>query len=281
MSSLPLRQPTDRAILQYERAVQAFLKEFFPWTIEAEGTQPELAFAQPVEEFVAGAAEALATRMLRSVAQVNAKTWRAAASKSLHGKQIFEALRTEMGGALGTRVDEIRAANAQLLLQLPARVAKRAAAFIASEQRRGRRSEAIAKSLQKQMPDVIRTRVRMMARTEIGRAETAFTRARSERLGLDWYVWATSEDGRVRASHRKLAEVLVNWNDPPSPEELAHEGNPFGHYHPGTVPNCRCLALPLVDLNEVRWPHKVYSHGKIEYVSRAQFERWIRVPAVA
>ena len=75
-------------------------------------------------------------------------------------------------------------------------------------------------------------------------------------------------------SHRPLDGVLVNWHDPPSPEALAREKSYFGKYHPGTVFNCRYLALPLVSLDEVRFPARVYTGGRIKRVSRTRFEKW-------
>jgi len=34
---------------------------------------------------------------------------------------------------------------------------------------------------------------------------------------------------------------------------------------------CRCDALPLASLDEVKWPAKVYRNGRIERMSRKQF----------
>jgi hypothetical protein len=64
--------------------------------------------------------------------------------------------------------------------------------------------------------------------------------------------------------------VLINWNDPPSPESLAHEKS-VGHYHAGEIYNCRCPALPVLSLSSLSWPHKVYIHGSIKRLSRKDF----------
>ena len=275
------RRPLEPDVAAFERDLDRFVKTFYPWSVGLEAGEPAVEFADPATELVTRAAQLLTGRMLRRVDVTNAKTWRAAARESLHGKKIYEALRAEMGGALGTRYDDLLLTNVQLLKRLPAQLEQRATSFIAREQRRGRRASAIENELRAKLPQVARSQVKMLARTAVGRAETAFTQARAERLGLAWYEWATSEDRRVRLSHRKMDKVLVAWNDPPSPEALIGETSKLGRYAPGTIYNCRCLALPLIDLNEVRWPHKVYSHGRIEYVHRAQFERWIKLPEAA
>ncbi len=269
---------TTRNAAAYQRDVEAF----FSWRIRG-GFDPQVIVeARAAEERIAREiAERIAERMVTGVLVTSAHSWRSAAAKSSKGRLIFAALNSEMKSAVGRRVNELIQANAARIQSLPYDLARRASRFIASEQRRGTRAAAIAATLQRRMPEMAQSQARMLARTGVGAAETALTRARAERLGLSWYDWATSEDQRVRPSHRLMDKVLVSWTDPPSPEQLAGLGNPFGHYAPGTVPNCRCLALPLIDLNEVRWPHKVYFDGHIAMMSRAQFEAGLRLPNAA
>ena len=274
-------RPVDRNTRQYLKDLEAWVDEFMPWSITGGVYEPELILPPTFQEQAAlEAAELIARRMITGLAVTNARSWRAAASQSLKGRRIYAGLRTEMGGPVGMRVDELVRQQVQLIRSIPQSVARRAAAFIGAEQRRGVRSESIVNALRAKLPATAYSQVKTLARTEVGRAETALTRARSERLGLAWYEWATSRDKRVRLSHRKMDSVLVAWADPPSPELLAGERSQ-GHYHAGSIYNCRCIALPLVDLSEVRWPHRVFAHGKVEYVNRSQFERWIRLPDAA
>lgn len=276
------RQPLTPIVNRALHDIKAFLEAFLSLEVGIVGGEATAELSAEFEnELVERAAHAIAERMVSGVAVQSAKTWRAAARQSLHGKRIYQALRTEMASPVGIRVGELTAENTKLIAKLPDRVHRLAQAYIGREGRRGTRAATIAKELEQKLPQLKRSQAKMLARTEVGRAETALTRARAERLGMNWYEWATSEDQRVRLSHRAMASVLVSWTDPPSPEALAHEPGRFGRYHPGTIFNCRCLALPLIDLDEVRWPHRVYAHGRIEYVNRAQFERWISVPGAA
>lgn len=269
-------RPILRNTQTYLRDLEAFVDKFIPWSIL--GREPLRIFE---DDAIREAAETIARRMLYRVAKTNATSWRAAARESLHARRIYEGLRTEMSSSVGLRVNELIAENARLILGLPDDLAQRAAAYVGREQRRGLRASEIAKALEQKLPQVAQSRAKLIARTEVGKAETALTEARAERLGLNWYEWATSEDQRVRPSHREMSKVLVSWSDAPSPEQLAGEPSKAGHYHPAGVWNCRCIALPLIDLDEVRWPHKVYSHGRIELVSRRDFERFIRLPQAA
>jgi SPP1 gp7 family putative phage head morphogenesis protein len=229
-------RPILRNTRLYLADLEAFVEKFIPWDVVVRN---ELALLpSPDEEALREAAEEIARRMLIRVAKSNANSWRAAARQSLHARRIFEALRTEMNGSVGLRVNELIAENARLIASLPADLAQRTAAFVGREQRRGLRASEIARALKEKLPQVAQSRARLIARTEVAKAETAFTQARAERLGLDWYEWETSEDQRVRPSHRMMAKVLVAWSDAPSPEQLDGE-KPVGHYHPGGVWNCR------------------------------------------
>jgi SPP1 gp7 family putative phage head morphogenesis protein len=273
-------RPILRNTRLYLADLEAFVEKFIPWSILT-GHEPRLVLPSLEDDAIREAAETIARRMLYRVAKTNATSWRAAARESLHSRRIYEALRTEMNGSVGVRVNELIADNARLILGLPDDLAQRTAAYVGREQRRGLRASEISKALAEKLPQVAQSRAKLIARTEVGKAETALTEARAERLGLAYYEWATSEDQRVRPSHRQMDKVLVAWSDPPSPEQLAGEPSKAGRYAPGGVWNCRCIALPLIDLDEVRWPHKVYGHGRIEMVSRREFERFVDLPKVA
>jgi hypothetical protein len=66
--------------------------------------------------------------------------------------------------------------------------------------------------------------------------------------------------------------VIVNWRDPPSPEKLVNEKS-VGHYHAGCVFNCRCYAAPVISINDITFPAKVYLGGVIKRMTRKQFEQ--------
>jgi SPP1 gp7 family putative phage head morphogenesis protein len=268
----PIRQNVSR----YLRDLEAFIEKFVPWSVTF-GHDPTLSLPPVSEEdLISAASEQMARRMLTGVLFTNAQSWRAAARHSFRTRRIYESLRAEMGGPLGMRVDELVRGNVKLIQRIPDVLNARAAAYVGREQRRGRRAEYIAKDLEAKMPSVRQSLVTMLARTEVGRAETAVTQARAERLNLPWYEWATAEDRRVRPSHRKMDKMMVAWNDPPSPEALIGEPSRSGHYAPGQTYNCRCIALPLIDVDQVQWPHKIYEHGHVSTISRTEFERYLR-----
>jgi len=109
------------------------------------------------------------------------------------------------------------------------------------------------------------------------KASTALTQARSEELELPAYVWMTSHDSRVRDSHRNMDGVIVLWRDPPSPEALIGERSTLGHYHVGDCPNCRCTPIVILTLDDVQFPARVYSYGRIKYMMMDEFSRLTRI----
>jgi hypothetical protein len=83
----------------------------------------------------------------------------------------------------------------------------------------------------------------------------------------------------VRGSHRLLQGVLVQWSDPPSPEALFHERS-YGHYHAGNTFNCRCYPAPVLNLNTLVWPHRVYAGGAIRMMTLVRFKEMFQIQSV-
>ena len=57
--------------------------------------------------------------------------------------------------------------------------------------------------------------------------------AQQEAMGIEFYVWATQHDPRVRGSHADRDDKIFRWDFPP---EGGHPSQDFG---------CRCYAVPL------------------------------------
>lgn len=210
-------------------------------------------------------------RMVTPLDISNQKTWRKASEKSTQGKYFYSLLLNEIDKNLSFSIKSIILDNVNLIKTLPNDTAKKVLNNISELTFSGLRSSEIAKIISKETNKHSRASARLIARTEVAKTQSALTRVRSEELDINWYVWRTAQDGnRVRKSHRNMEGVLVNWNNPPSPESLVNEKN-VGYYHAGNIWNCRCYSEPLIDLNDVRWPHKVYYDGKIQNMTKEQF----------
>lgn len=80
-----------------------------------------------------------------------------------------------------------------------------------------------------------KNKAKLIARDQVNKLNGQLTRMRQTNLGIEQYIWRTSRDERVRASHLALEGMVQNWDDPPS----------VGH--PGQDILCRCSAEPVIE----------------------------------
>ncbi|MGK0705322.1 phage head morphogenesis protein [Yokenella regensburgei] len=82
-----------------------------------------------------------------------------------------------------------------------------------------------------QSGEVAASRAQLIARTEIGRATGALTQARALAVGSEGYWWRIEGAG-TRDSHRKMRDIFVRWDNPPTLDGMTG--------HAGCLPNCKC-----------------------------------------
>lgn len=216
-----------------------------------------------------------AQRMVTGVLRTNQRTWRMAARESMRGAEVYAALRQELRGKVGVRTRQLIAQNALLIRSLPEEVSGIVAQRVGREEFAGERAEAVEELI----PYVSQVKARLIARTETSKASTALTRARAEDLGLNWYIWRTSSDQRVRPAHHLMNGILIAFTNPPSPEQLYGIKSTLGHYNAGDAPNCRCYPEPLIYFGQVSWPARVYFSTRIERITLPNFRKIANLPA--
>lgn len=225
--------------------------------------------SEPFNSFVYSAVR----RMVTPIAVQNMRTWRMAAKKATKNPSLYRMLMREINQGLKSDIEVQIEENANLIKTLPTDVVKKVTKDISDMALKGMRASEIAKVIREQTDKHSRASAKLIARTEVSKTTTALTKARCDNLDLHWYVWRTAEDGdRVRKSHRIMEGVLVNWNEPPSPEALAGEKS-VGNYHAGNIWNCRCYPEPLIEIDDISWPHKVYTNGRIQTMGKMQFSQ--------
>lgn len=273
-------KPTDfhpTKILQraYEKGIRAITGRVLL------AKKPEQTFSQWLTELarrsqepeVFAASELLASRMIFHVNATNQRTWRAAAAKSSQSRLLHSLLLKEMEGATGARVQQLIRENAQLIRSVPIDAASTMVDEITKAQQSGARASTMAQMYRTRFPELLKSRTNLIARTETAKASTALTQARCERLAIDWYQWETSKDQRTRKSHKAMHEVLVPWASAPSPELLVGEKSTLGRYNAGEAPNCRCTIIPILTLDDVHFPARVYWQGSIRTFTKPQFKQ--------
>ncbi len=269
--------PTQRLQRAYERGI----REITGRVLSSVKKHPEQSFAdwqaaiaaRVTAQDVQEASNLLAQRMILHTQRTNWRTWREAASRSGHARQLHQLLQAEMQGATGSRVQQLVRENAALISSLSLDAAVTLTNEVTKAQQNGARPATITKMASKRFPELLRSRTHLISRTETAKASTALTRARCERLSIEWYQWETSKDGdRVRKSHRNMHGVIVPWTQTPSPEALVGEKSTLGAYNAGECPNCRCLVVPILTLDDITFPARVYWNGSIKTMTKQKFK---------
>ena len=220
-------------------------------------------------------ADQVAKNMVTMLLHDGAHTWREAARESSKGRLIYEALRHELNGSVGGVFNFQILRNAELIKTLPLDIAGHVTEYVARESLAGRRAEDIAGDIVKMFPANSRAKARLIARTEVSKVGAALTQVRAEDMGINAYIWRTSEDERVREGHKKMDDVIVFWNEPPRPETLMKKLPKTipAPYHAGNIWNCRCYAEPIIDINRIVFPHKVWHNNRVKMMTKSEFLR--------
>lgn len=213
-------------------------------------------------------------RMVLPLSNINEDTWRKAARKATRSKFFYYTLVKNINSGLEASMRDQINRNATIIQTLPTDVSKKVVNDIGKYTIQGLRATEISKLIREKTDQHARASAKLIARTEVSKTQTALTRARAENIEKRWYVWRTEEDARVRDSHRTMNDVIVNWQDPPSPEILTglKPAAVNAYYHAGEIYNCRCYPEVLLEVDDVNWPHKVHQSGKIVVMSKKEFE---------
>jgi len=205
-----------------------------------------------------------AKQMATMLAVGQKASWREAAAASSHGREIYKALMREMKETpIGGTINNIVEQNAQLIKTVPQTMAKKFSHLAQQRKFEGVRHEEIMKEIQAKAPHLREFEARRIARTESAKAATSLVQARAEKWGLNFYVWRAINDERTRDAHSSMSGVLCQWSDPPNPEAMFGGHNSGGPYHPGCIYNCRCRAVPVLDIEDIAFPVRVHMNGSV------------------
>ena len=275
----PTFGPTQRLQRLYEQGMRAITGRVLL------KKQPEQSFQEWLaaltrrsqEPDIQAASQLLAERMVNQVSTKNMRTWRAAAAKSQRSAMLYRLLQQEMAGPTGVRVNAIVRENAKLISSLSIEAATTFVDEITKAQQAGARSTTIDKMARARFPELLRSRIHLISRTETSKASSALTQARSEALNLPCYIWRTSKDARVRDSHSLMDGVVCFWADPPAPETLDGIKSTLGHYNCGDAPNDRCYPEVVLTLDDIAFPARVATKGRIITMTKPQFKQQFAV----
>ena len=78
----------------------------------------------------------------------------------------------------------------------------------------------------------------LIARDQMAKINSSFSKIRQEQAGIKKYEWSTSMDERVRDLHAALNGTVYEWRKPTG----AEQGLP-----PGMPIQCRCVAIAIIE----------------------------------
>lgn len=133
------------------------------------------------------------------------------------------------------RVNELTVSNIQLIKSIRTQYLDKVQNAVMQAMVQGTLNKDLAEQLKKLGEDV-ESRAMLIARDQSSKLNAALTRARHEDVGVTKYMWSTSGDERVRASHAEKDGQVFEYANPP-----ADTGNP------GHDVNCRCVAIAVFD----------------------------------
>lgn len=132
-----------------------------------------------------------------------------------------------------------------------------------------------ATDFEKLIYEKMKKRAKLIVRTESSKINTAFTEVRAKALNIKCYMWSSSLDQRVRDSHKALDNVLLFWDDPATFRNISKKGKVSEMVGAaGEFPNCRCVPLPIFEIDDIQFPVKVAEHVVLteKYVSKNKYD---------
>lgn len=158
------------------------------------------------------------------------------------------------------RVNELTVSNIQLIKSIRTQYLDKVQNAVMQAMVQGSLNKDLAEQLKKLGKDV-ESRAMLIARDQSSKLNAALTRARHEEVGIKKYMWSTSGDERVRESHAEKDGQIFEYTNPP-----ADTG------HPGHDVNCRCVQIPVLDVEQEKQITEQYEVDKVkEVISPSQY----------
>lgn len=91
----------------------------------------------------------------------------------------------------------------------------------------------------KMIAEIEHNRAVLIGSDQVGKLNSRLAQYRQQNAGITHYVWQTAGDRRVRPRHQAFSGRTFSW------ERGSDEG------HPGEPVRCRCVAIPVIDLDRI------------------------------
>lgn len=152
---------------------------------------------------------------------------------------------------LRDQLDLFARQNAQLITSIPEQDLVQVSGIIERGLQEGRRFTEVARDIQKRF-GITSRRANLISRDQTTKLNSSLTKLRQQSAGIETYRWQTSNDERVRESHRIMDGRVCSWSDPTiwlNERTGKWEKRPSTatQEHPGQPIQCRCVAIPRME----------------------------------
>lgn len=123
---------------------------------------------------------------------------------------------------------------------------------------RGMPMRDIQKAIQKEY-GTTKSKAVLLARDQVSTLNAQISRQQQQDAGCSKYRWSDSRDGRVRDCHRSLDGKIFSWDNPPEMWYITKKSGKVmtgRRCHPGEDYCCRCVAIPVFDIDTLDIPMK-------------------------
>ena len=141
--------------------------------------------------------------------------------------------------------------NASLISTLPEEVLGEMQGIVENGFLNGKSNRDIVREIQARF-NVSRNQARFYAVDQLAKLNAAITQQQQTECGVEEYIWSSSKDQRVRERHAQLDGTKHRWDTPPIVDDKTGR-----RAHPGEDYRCRCVALPVFNLETLDIPAKV------------------------
>ena len=141
--------------------------------------------------------------------------------------------------------------NASLISTLPEEVLGEMQDIVEDGFLNGRSNRDIVKEIQERF-NVSRNKARFYAVDQLAKLNASITQQQQTDCGVEEYIWSSSKYQRVRERHAQLDGTKHRWDTPPIVDEKTGR-----RAHPGEDYRCRCVALPVFNLETLDIPAEI------------------------
>lgn len=147
-------------------------------------------------------------------------------------------------GPIAEAMDAAIQANVDLIVSIPRDYLDQVRGVVQKAWTDGVRHEDLIARIAR-IGQITQGRAKTIARDQTAKMNSSFNQVRQTSLGIERYEWVDSRLGRPRErdSHAAMRGTIQRWDKPP-----IVDGEPV---HPGQAINCMCVAIPIVNLDEI------------------------------